>query len=105
MALLSIRVDCSKGTYVRVLAEDIGEQLGCGAHLIGLRRTRVGAFTLADAITLDALETLPMRSAIVSYCLRRLVASLPEIALDQDAATTCARPSALATQTSTAPTL
>ncbi|MEK6664765.1 MAG: tRNA pseudouridine(55) synthase TruB [Pseudomonadota bacterium] len=84
---LSIRVDCSKGTYIRVLAEDIGEQLGCGAHLIGLRRTRVDAFTLAEAITLDTLEALPEaerdNQLLPPDC---LVASLPEIALDQDAA-------------------
>lgn len=84
---VSIRVDCSKGTYIRVLAEDIGEQLGCGAHLIGLRRTQVGAFTLSDAITLDTLEALSEaerdNQLLPPDC---LVAGLPEIALDQDAA-------------------
>ena len=39
---VTLDVECSKGTYVRVLAEDIGRALGCGAHLIALRRTRVG---------------------------------------------------------------
>ncbi len=53
---LSIVVDCSKGTYVRVLAEDIGEALGCGAHLTALRRTRVGDLALDDAIRLDRFE-------------------------------------------------
>jgi tRNA pseudouridine55 synthase len=51
-------VECSKGTYVRVLAEDIGARLGCGAHLSGLRRTATGGFHLADAVTLDQLEAL-----------------------------------------------
>ncbi len=46
------RVDCSKGTYVRSLVAEIGERLGCGAHLTALRRTRSGAFTLAQAIAL-----------------------------------------------------
>lgn len=55
---LSLSADCSKGTYIRVLAEDIGRHLGCGAHLIALRRTRVGNFTLRDAITLDSLQAL-----------------------------------------------
>jgi len=50
-------VDCSAGTYVRTLAADIGEKLGCGAHLSALRRTRSGPFELAQAHTLDALET------------------------------------------------
>ncbi|CAM2193384.1 tRNA pseudouridine(55) synthase [Paraburkholderia kururiensis] len=53
------RVTCSKGTYVRTLAEDIGEALGCGAHLVALRRTGVGALTLKHAITLDALSDAP----------------------------------------------
>lgn len=52
---LQIRVVCSKGTYIRALARDIGEALGSGAHLTGLRRTRVGDFTIADCLTLDQL--------------------------------------------------
>ncbi len=55
---LNLRVTCSKGTYIRVLAEDIGEALGCGAHLGALRRTRVAAFSLDTAVTLDALEAM-----------------------------------------------
>ena len=53
---VTFRVTCSKGTYVRTLAEDIGEALGCGAHLVALRRTGVGALTLEHAVTLDALS-------------------------------------------------
>lgn len=55
---LRIRVACSKGTYIRTLAEDIGEALGCGAHLGALRREAVGRHRLADAITLDALQAM-----------------------------------------------
>ena len=54
-----IEVACSKGTYIRVLAEDIGKALGCGATLAGLRRTRVGPFSVDSAVTLDALERTP----------------------------------------------
>ena len=53
---LSLRVSCSKGTYIRVLAADIGQVLGCGAHLIGLRRTVVGDLDLAKAVSLAELE-------------------------------------------------
>lgn len=53
---VTFRVTCSKGTYVRTLAEDIGEALSCGAHLVALRRTGVGALTLEHAVTLDALS-------------------------------------------------
>jgi tRNA pseudouridine55 synthase len=58
---LSIHVKCSKGTYIRVLAEDIGEALGCGAHLSALRRIETGGLHLNDAITLPALEALSMQ--------------------------------------------
>jgi tRNA pseudouridine55 synthase len=53
---IELAVHCSKGTYVRTLAEDIGAALGCGAHVIGLRRTGVGPYTEAGMLTLDALR-------------------------------------------------
>jgi tRNA pseudouridine55 synthase len=52
---LRIAVTCSKGTYIRTLAIDIGEALGCGAYLTALRRTAAGPFRLEDAVTLEAL--------------------------------------------------
>jgi tRNA pseudouridine55 synthase len=55
---LEMDVACSKGAYVRTLVEDIGEMLGCGAHLIELRRTRVGEFDVSQAHTLEALQNL-----------------------------------------------
>ncbi len=55
---LVLDVSCSKGTYIRTLAEDIGATLGCGAHLSALQRTASGSLGLAAAITLDALATL-----------------------------------------------
>jgi tRNA pseudouridine55 synthase len=55
-AVLDVR--CSKGTYVRVLAEDIGQALGCGAHLAGLRRTATGGFGIDAAVTLEDLEAM-----------------------------------------------
>ncbi|MGH2585360.1 MAG: tRNA pseudouridine(55) synthase TruB [Dehalococcoidia bacterium] len=51
-----IRVQCSKGTYIRSLAHDLGQELGCGAHLGALRRTATGGFALAQALTLDRWE-------------------------------------------------
>ena len=53
---LAIVVDCSKGTYIRTLAEDIGGMLGCGGHLIALRRLGVGALRIADAMPLETFE-------------------------------------------------
>lgn len=53
-----LSVHCSKGTYIRTLAQDIGRALGCGAHLVALRRTAVGPFTIEGAVALDALQTM-----------------------------------------------
>jgi tRNA pseudouridine55 synthase len=52
---VSIVVTCSKGTYVRTLVDDIGTQLGCGAHVVSLERTRIGEVTLDQAVTLEQL--------------------------------------------------
>jgi tRNA pseudouridine55 synthase len=56
--LIKMKVKCSKGTYIRTLAEDIGEALGCGAHLIALRRTQTGGFCLPQCVTLEAFESM-----------------------------------------------
>lgn len=53
MPLLTIRVSCSKGTYIRALARDIGEALGCGAHLTDLRRTRIGSHDIGECMSVD----------------------------------------------------
>ena len=55
------RMRVSKGTYVRTLAHDLGERLGCGAHLAALRRTAIGAFQVSDALTLEQLEALSIQ--------------------------------------------
>jgi tRNA pseudouridine55 synthase len=48
-------VVCSKGTYIRTLADDVGRRLGCGAHLVSLERTRIGEYTLGEAVTIEEL--------------------------------------------------
>ena len=53
-----MHVKCSKGTYIRTLAEDIGEALGCGAHLSALRRVQTGGFDVSQCVTLAALEAM-----------------------------------------------
>ena len=75
---LTVDIDCSKGTYVRTLADDLGEALGCGAHLAQLQRTRVGGITLERSVTLAALEAMPLEA--------RREALLPVDALLQDLA-------------------
>jgi tRNA pseudouridine55 synthase len=79
---LRIRVECSKGTYIRVLAEDIGEALGCGAHLSALRRERVGSLSIEDAIALDELVALDEQAAAARLApVDALLSDLPAVRL------------------------
>jgi tRNA pseudouridine55 synthase len=55
-SLIKVNIRCSKGTYVRTLADDLGDLLGVGAHVTALRRTQAGPFTLEQAVSYDALE-------------------------------------------------
>lgn len=81
-----INVRCSKGTYIRVLAEDIGAALGCGATLAALRRTSVGAFGLQHAVALAELEGLPEGQRTGKLmAVDCLVSGLPAIVLPDDA--------------------
>jgi tRNA pseudouridine55 synthase len=57
---LDFRLRCTKGTYVRTIAHDLGQKLGCGAHLSALRRTASDRFNISQALTLDAIEALPI---------------------------------------------
>jgi tRNA pseudouridine55 synthase len=83
---VTFRVTCSKGTYVRTLAEDIGETLGCGAHLVALRRTGVGALTLANAVTLDALsDAAEGERDQWLQPVDALLSTFPAVQLDEDA--------------------
>jgi len=61
-SIVILEVNCSKGTYIRTLAEDIGHALGCGAYLKGLERTQTGNFQLSDALTIEAIEAMSMAS-------------------------------------------
>ena len=78
-----VRVMCSSGTYVKTLAHDIGQRLGVGAHLAALRRNAVGHFHIANALTLEALETKReqgvLAEAIVSPA--EMLAHLPAVNL------------------------
>jgi tRNA pseudouridine55 synthase len=84
---LRLQVTCSKGTYIRVLGEDIGAALGCGAHLQALRRTGVGDLTLDRAITLEQLAEAPEteRESLLAP-VDRLLSSFPMIALNDELA-------------------
>jgi tRNA pseudouridine55 synthase len=88
--LLEIDVYCSKGTYIRTLAEDLGDKLGCGGHIAALRRLGVGMFDTTKMVTLDHLHEmlhegtenldgllLPIQSAVAQW---------PDVKLSQDIA-------------------
>lgn len=87
--IATITVTCSKGTYIRTLAEDIGNALGCGAHLIGLRRTETAGFKISDAITLEQLIEKSEQNASLETFLQPVDAAIlnfPAIQLDKNAA-------------------
>ncbi|MEC5386675.1 tRNA pseudouridine(55) synthase TruB [Uliginosibacterium sp. H3] len=78
-----IRVRCSKGTYIRTLAEDIGEVLGCGAHLTALRRLATGPLSLESAVTLEALGEMEEGARVARLLAPdSLLAHLPRLTLD-----------------------
>jgi len=82
---LKIRVTCSKGTYVRVLGEDIGAALGCGAHLNALRRIEVGALDVTGMITLDELLAHPDPRSLLDP-VDALLSSFPSVELTDELA-------------------
>ncbi|MCP4359680.1 MAG: tRNA pseudouridine(55) synthase TruB [Chloroflexi bacterium] len=81
---LTIRVACSSGTYIRSLAYDLGEALGCGGHITALRRTAVGEFTLETAVPLNQLTPESLSDALQP--LETAVAHLPRLILPPEAA-------------------
>jgi tRNA pseudouridine55 synthase len=79
---VSLRTRVSKGTYIRTLAEDIGERLGCGAHLVALRRIAVGRLTIDRAFTPEALEQIDPEARIATVgAVDMLLSGLPPVAL------------------------
>jgi tRNA pseudouridine55 synthase len=82
---LKLSVTCSKGTYIRVLGQDIGEALGCGAHLNALRRTQVGPLKMDNMITLEALTAHASPLSLLAP-VDALLASFPAVQLNADLA-------------------
>jgi len=65
-AEVDVSIECSKGTYVRSLAEDLGSALGCGAHVSALRRTKAGPFAIESCVTMAELEALQGKQALAA---------------------------------------
>lgn len=90
VAEVDVRVHCSKGTYIRSLAEDLGESLGCGAHVSQLRRVQSGPFSLDESVSLPVLESLHEngdQSAMDELLLpsQRALLGMPKVTLSESA--------------------
>lgn len=83
LPFITVEVSCSKGTYIRTLAEDLGYRLGTGAHLSALERTRVGHFSLDGSVTLPELETQGTGGRGV-FTVDQALAHIPALALGED---------------------
>jgi tRNA pseudouridine55 synthase len=83
---VELKVSCSKGTYIRSLAHDVGQKLGCGAYLFSLKRTRVGPFTLTDALSPERISEVKkegrIEEALIS--IEEALAHLPSVAVRED---------------------
>lgn len=83
----TITVSCSKGTYIRTLAEDIGATLGCDAHLIGLRRTETAGYEIGQALTIEALEELSIEKRDCQLlAVDSAISTLPKVIISDDSA-------------------
>jgi tRNA pseudouridine55 synthase len=85
---ITLEVECGAGTYIRALARDLGEALGCGAHLTALRRTRSGQFTVERALSLEMLGAAAAAGDLARHLhpLDAAFAHLPAVHLDDEAA-------------------
>jgi tRNA pseudouridine55 synthase len=82
----TLEVSCSKGTYIRVLAEDLGSAIGCGAHLVGLRRTEVGHLSLEQSFTIESIQQGLHDSASYILPVDALLQTLPHLTVDEQQA-------------------
>ena len=88
---IELEITCSKGTYIRTIADDLGQDLGCGAHIIALRRLQAGAFTEADCVSTDALREVKEKHGMDRLDqnlipMDRAIEGLPEVNLPNIAA-------------------
>ena len=81
---VNFQVHCSAGTYIRTLCHDIGQRFGCGAHMSGLVRSRVGIFDLESSITLNALKEATLSEPGVFFSVEKVLAFLPEISIKDE---------------------
>jgi len=85
---VELEIDCSKGTYIRTIADDLGETLGCGGHIVALRRTRAGDFTEEDCVKIETLRTEKEENGLEEIdqhliAMDRAVTNLPKVRLPE----------------------
>ena len=80
--LVTLEIECGKGTYIRSLAHDLGEGLGCGAYLKDLVRTRYGIFSIKDSVSLEQLEESDWQQYL--YPIDSVLQDIPSLAVDED---------------------
>lgn len=85
---IELEIHCSKGTYIRTIAEDLGRALGCGAHVTALRRLSAGPYQVSDSVTLETLDACGSDAALDSLLLSidSAVSAWPEVRLNEDSA-------------------
>jgi tRNA pseudouridine55 synthase len=96
--LATLQIVCSSGFYVRSLAHDLGQRLGCGAHLESLRRTRAGDFTVAQAAPLDVIQAEGVEALARLLPLPSLLSKLPQVVVNERGAKRAAHGNVLATE-------
>ncbi|WP_376985003.1 tRNA pseudouridine(55) synthase TruB [Bosea sp. R86505] len=82
----TFEAECGKGTYVRAIARDLGVALGCLGHVVHLRRTRVGPFAIADAVSVETLRESPESAAATLLPVKTALSLIPEVVVHKDAA-------------------
>jgi tRNA pseudouridine55 synthase len=85
MPLVQLKINCSKGTYIRSLASELGEKLGCGAYLFSLRRTRVGPFKVDEALSLKSISDIQAAGSIeeILWPIEKIMSDLPSIVVEE----------------------
>jgi tRNA pseudouridine55 synthase len=96
--LATLRVVCSSGFYVRSLAHDLGQRIGCGAHLESLRRTRAGEFTISSSVPLDTIQLEGADAIGRLVPMTELLSKLPHVVVNERGAQRAAHGNALAAE-------
>jgi len=87
--MIELKIKCSSGTYIRSIAHDLGQSLGCGAHLFDLKRTEVGSYNLSNSFSLEQIKNLFHENKLTKFIipLEQLLPQFPKLILNETGAT------------------